>query len=72
MSDPTVYGFPRPSQFRNPIVRKTNENGRSPRTSRKAGLALLLLAGLSLMVSLLALAFDSSVFDPFPPSAPPM
>jgi hypothetical protein len=53
------------------MIRELEGSGSSTR-SRKAALTLLLFAGLWLMVSLLAAAFDSSVLEPFSPSAPPM
>jgi hypothetical protein len=52
------------------MIQKPDRIASSPTTFRKA--ALLLFAGLSLMMPLLAWAFSSSVLDPFPPSAPPM
>jgi hypothetical protein len=53
------------------MIQKPDRIASSPATIRKTAL-LLLSAGMASVVPLLALAFSSSVIDPFPQSAPPM
>jgi hypothetical protein len=59
------------TQFHDLMVQNPDRIASSATTIRKIAV-LLLCAGLTLMVPLLALAFGSLVLDPFPPSAPPM
>jgi hypothetical protein len=54
------------------MMQSPNGTGPMPTRLRKTALVLLLFAGLSLVIPLLALAFTSLVLDAFPPRAPPM